>query len=272
MKHKKYNECLPYTYFIRRKSDGLKYHGVRWANSTGKQIPKTSPLNDLGVSYFSTGKLKEDFKNNPENYEFKIKWTFDSIAEAQDYESKVNKKLVYKTDWANAMYGKTRVPSDKAFNEGQIKRIKKMTGRTKETHPGVRAQSEKLKGRPLSETHKANLRKPKPKRTKEHCDNLSKSKTEAYCNGSIKKLTGELNPMFGKEPANKGKSVYYHKDTLKQVYLFDHETNSDYVKGSPPNVKKDNAKGRKWYHNPKTGKSKMFIPGTELDGFILGRK
>lgn len=32
MKHKRFDETHPYTYFIRRKSDGMKYHGVRVYN------------------------------------------------------------------------------------------------------------------------------------------------------------------------------------------------------------------------------------------------
>ena len=40
MKSKEFNKVKPYTYFIKRKSDNMKYHGVRWAN-------KVAPLSDF---------------------------------------------------------------------------------------------------------------------------------------------------------------------------------------------------------------------------------
>lgn len=268
MKHKQFNDVYPYTYFLTRISDNIKYHGVRYGNVSNN----TSPINDFGISYFTSGSLADDFKLNPQNYKFKLCWTFDSPDEALNYEYKVNKRVVGRVDWANRSYGRTYIPSPDAFAKGQLKRIKKVIGTTKENCEYRRRQSEKLKGRSLSELHRQNLRKPKPPRSKDHCDNLSKSKSKAYASGSIKRLFGEDNPMFGKPSAIKGKRACHNPTTNHTMFISNSLLPDGYLWGDNPNVSKANAKGRKWYHNPTTGKSKMFIPGTQPTDFIPGRK
>lgn len=95
MKHKKFNEVYPYTYYLYNKITGQKYHGVRWGNVK----KNNSPHQDFGKIYFSSGKLKKSFKQNPKNYEYRISWTFDTIEEAREHEDKVNTKLMRKKDW-----------------------------------------------------------------------------------------------------------------------------------------------------------------------------
>jgi hypothetical protein len=107
MKHRRFNQIYPYTYFLKEKTTGRKYHGVRWANVRRGLAPK----DDFGIEYFTSGKLKEDFKCNPENYEFRLCWTFDHISEARVYESQVNSRLLMKDDWevwnsSGAIYNK----------------------------------------------------------------------------------------------------------------------------------------------------------------------
>lgn len=96
MKTKEFNEIKPYTYFIERKSDGKKYHGVRYRN-------KVSPLKDFGIKYFGSSKTNicKEFKSNPKKFKFRLGWTFNSEKEAIKYETKVNKKIYKKEDWAN---------------------------------------------------------------------------------------------------------------------------------------------------------------------------
>jgi hypothetical protein len=96
MKTKEFNEIKPYTYFIVRKSDGKKYHGVRYRN-------KVSPLKDFGIKYFGSSKTNicKEFKSNPKKFNFRLGWTFNSEKEAIKYETKVNKKIYKKEDWAN---------------------------------------------------------------------------------------------------------------------------------------------------------------------------
>jgi len=96
MRTKEFNEIKPYTYFIERKSDGKKYHGVRYRN-------KVSPLKDFGIKYFGSSKTSicKEFKSNPKKFKYRLGWTFNSEKEAIKYETKVNKKIYKKEDWAN---------------------------------------------------------------------------------------------------------------------------------------------------------------------------
>ena len=88
----------PYCYILTRLSDGIKYHGVRWANVK----KKLAPLQDLGISYFSSHKvLSKEFKNNKDNFQFKVTKIFSNKEEAIIFEKKINKKLIYNKNWAN---------------------------------------------------------------------------------------------------------------------------------------------------------------------------
>jgi len=95
MRHKNFNKVHAYTYCIKCKNTGRKYHGVRYGN-----IKKNlTPLEDFAKVYFTSGKLHEDFKQNTSDYSYRICLTFDTIEEAQEHESLVNTKLMYKDDW-----------------------------------------------------------------------------------------------------------------------------------------------------------------------------
>jgi len=95
MRHKNFNNVYAYTYYIKCKNTGKKYHGVRYGN-----IKKNlSPLEDFAKVYFTSGKLHEDFKQNTSDYSYRICLTFDSVEEALEYESLVNTKLMYRDDW-----------------------------------------------------------------------------------------------------------------------------------------------------------------------------
>lgn len=95
LKHRKIYEVHPYTYYLKNIITGQKYHGVRWANVRANK----TPVQDFGIRYFTSGKLSKDFRENPELYVFSIRWTFDDVNEACDYETKVNTKLMRKKDW-----------------------------------------------------------------------------------------------------------------------------------------------------------------------------
>lgn len=103
MKHKKFKEVYAYTYLVTRKSDGAKYHGVRYANLRSN----ITPHGDLGIHYFTSSKeIKKDFKSNPDKYEFRVAWTFDTVDEAIEHEYRVNSKIFTRKDWINKSYGK----------------------------------------------------------------------------------------------------------------------------------------------------------------------
>ena len=95
MKTKEFNKIKPYTYFIIRKSDNKKYHGIRIRNV---KLGNT-PLNDLGYHYFSSGPWKDDCRQNTKNYIFSIKHTFDTVDKASKHEEKINKILIRNNQW-----------------------------------------------------------------------------------------------------------------------------------------------------------------------------
>lgn len=98
MKHRLFDKVYPYTYYIRRKSDGLQYYGSRYANvSMG-----ISPIDDFGKRYYSSGKFKTEFSLNPSNFEVKICNTFDSVEECVGHELKVVSKIYKRPSWINA--------------------------------------------------------------------------------------------------------------------------------------------------------------------------
>lgn len=97
MKHKLFDQVYPYTYYIKRLSDGVQYYGSRYGNV---KLGKT-PLEDLGKLYFSSGKFKLEFEDSPQSYEFKICHTFDSVGECVNYELKIISKIYKRKNWCN---------------------------------------------------------------------------------------------------------------------------------------------------------------------------
>ena len=101
MKHKKFDSVLPYGYFLVRKSDNKKYVGIRYAN-VKKNL---TPTEDFGRIYFTSGRLKKEFKKNPDNFWFKLCYTFDNIEEMFEWERKIALRIYKRPDWANQGWG-----------------------------------------------------------------------------------------------------------------------------------------------------------------------
>lgn len=97
MKYKNFDSVQPYGYFLVRKSDGLKYVGVRYANVK----LNLTPSEDFARVYFTSGKLKKDFKRNPENYTWRFCYTFNNIEDMFEWERRVTLRVYKKPDWAN---------------------------------------------------------------------------------------------------------------------------------------------------------------------------
>lgn len=97
MKSKEFNRVLPYVYFLKRKSDNLKYIGSRYLNIR----EGISPEDDFGIRYFTSGKLKEEFKSDPSKFEYRLLYTFSSPEEALSWEEVVVKSIMGKKGWAN---------------------------------------------------------------------------------------------------------------------------------------------------------------------------
>ncbi len=200
MKVKDFNQIKSYTYFIRRKCDGLKYHGVRWKNIS----LKLSPDDDFAKQYFSSGILRQEFKTNPTAFEFRLCWTFDTIEEARLYETEVNKKIYNRVDWANnnaypAIYlnkESRKKISEKAKQRLSIPENNPMygnghklpwAGKTRPDH------SERMKGEnnPFYKKHHTNESKQKISKTqtgKKYSEEVNKKKG----------LSGNKNPFYGK--------------------------------------------------------------------------
>ncbi len=118
---KEFSRIYPYTYTVTRISDGKQYHGVRYGNLR----TKTSPDQDIGTLYFTSGIFKKEFKSNPKNFLVKLRWTFPSIEMAINWESKINKKLMKKIGWANAAIGKGCADIEKLKERRKAAFIKK---------------------------------------------------------------------------------------------------------------------------------------------------
>ena len=97
MRSKKFNEVRPYTYWIKHKETGIKYVGLRYYNIKFNR----TPLQDFGIRYFTTGKLKKEFKANPNNFNTKLLFTYDSVKEAIDHELELTAKAKDNNRYAN---------------------------------------------------------------------------------------------------------------------------------------------------------------------------
>lgn len=127
MKHQKFDELYPYGYFLVRKSDGMKYVGIRYANVKYNLTPNE----DFGREYFTSGRLKEEFKNNPSGFYFKLKHTFDTIEELFEWERRIALRIYKRPDWANQGWGQNYGDNPnigELISEGRLK-VKK-GGRT----------------------------------------------------------------------------------------------------------------------------------------------
>lgn len=97
MKSKKFDEVKPYTYWIQNISTGIKYVGLRYRNIRKNRSPKE----DFGIHYFTSGELKKEFKQYPENFKTKILYTYDNIEEAIAHELELTSKAKDNNRYAN---------------------------------------------------------------------------------------------------------------------------------------------------------------------------
>ena len=97
MKEKIFDQVRPYSYLITRLADGMNYVGIRYGN-----VKKgLTPEQDFSKIYFSSGEFKVDFKKNPSKYKYRLVYSFDSPAEAAEWEYKVLLKVYKRPTWAN---------------------------------------------------------------------------------------------------------------------------------------------------------------------------
>ena len=75
MIERNFDSVQAYGYFLTRKSDNKKYVGIRYANVK----LNLTPNQDFGKVYFTSGRLRKEFKKNPENFCFRIVRTFKTL-------------------------------------------------------------------------------------------------------------------------------------------------------------------------------------------------
>jgi len=162
MKTKQFNKVKPYTYLIIRKSDNMKYHGVRYGNIR----LGLSPKEDFGKKYFgsSAGSFCSEFKSNPKNYIFKLLWTFNKVDEAIHHEKKINKKIYKHKDWINknafpAIFNEVHPLLGKKHSKKTRLKISKGNKGNKASLETRAKLSRMRRGRKLSQSHIENIRK-----------------------------------------------------------------------------------------------------------------
>jgi hypothetical protein len=162
---KKYN----YVYRITNKVEQKHYYGVRGCN--------VEPKMDLGIKYFSSSSdkdFRDDQKNHPENYKYKIVRICSTRDEADILEIKLQKKFnVAKNE---SFYNKSTRTSMGFSTAG--------TNLSPETKQKI---SEAQKGVPKSDEHKQKMSEAHKNMSDETRQKMSEAKTS------------ENHPMFGKE-------------------------------------------------------------------------
>ena len=203
MKSKDFNSPKPYVYMIKiikaDWTDKKYYFGLRWENVSLKR----SVVNDFGISYFtSQKKLKKDIKLNKKNYELILKWTFDDIDEAINYEHKINQRLIHRPNWLN----KAAYPQIKHDLKDRQEISKRLTGRklTTETKERI-SKSKKLFYKNAKYFVHPMLGK---KRTQEERKNISE--------GLIKT---DKHPTRGKKPSKETREKISKSNTGKKMSL-----------------------------------------------------
>ena len=98
MKSKDFDIVKPYVYWIKNLKTGIKYIGSRYGNIR----LNLTPNQDLGIVYFSSGKLEEQFKKFPDQFKIKLIATFNTPQEATNYETLLTKQIYKKKRYANA--------------------------------------------------------------------------------------------------------------------------------------------------------------------------
>lgn len=119
----------------------------------GKRSSKLPPHEDLGIRYFSSStdkNFKEDQRNNPQNYKYKIVKQFSSSSEAIAYEIVLH--LRFNVNVNTYFYNRAKQTAVGFDSTGQYKPLKEST---------KQLISQKTKGRVFSEEHKTKLRKAK---------------------------------------------------------------------------------------------------------------
>lgn len=186
-----------YVYRITNIKEKMHYYGVRSCDCLPKE--------DIGIKYFSSSEkeFKQNQKQNPHNYKYKIVKLFKTRKEANKYEEILHKKFdvrvhqSFYNKWNASenfdIYGKSTYQDENG----------EKTFLTKEE-----AKARNLKGYPKSEKHKANLQIPKSEEHKKKIGDKHRGKivSEASKAKMSESKIGEKNNRYGTKHTEETKS------------------------------------------------------------------
>jgi hypothetical protein len=233
---KNFNLVKPYCYFLKRKNDGLQYFGVRWKNTTKY---KRTPIEDFGKFYYSSHNvLKKEFKENPENFTFKIVRIFNTIEDARQYEMKFNKKIIKKKNWLNIQAFPQIIHSNESREKISKWHLKKK----------------------LSEITKDKVRKAR----------LGTRISEDTKKKMSESQTGEKNHFFGKKHSPQTKLKMKNRVVTEKV----RKIISEKLKGRKLSIEiiKKMAESRKGYKHSEETKKKLSNSKLGSKNFFFGKK
>lgn len=170
MKSKIFDQVKPYSYLITRLADGMNYVGIRYKNVKDGR----TPIEDFGIKYFSSGVFKKEFKSNPENFKYRLLYTFESAKDAAEWEYKILLRVYKKKSWANMTAAWSYTDRDKlgvSISEGKNK--VKASGKT-----SIEEGAHKLRDFLYNSEEGKLLREEHSKRMKEFQANLTKDQRE----------------------------------------------------------------------------------------------
>jgi len=189
---KNFRQIKAYTYYIRRRKDGLQYYGVRFQNITLKR--KAS--DDFKKHYWSSGVLADEFKKHPRRFHARIHYVFDSPEEAVAYERRLIDKILLRENWANAAnYPRVPITDEvrEKLSEGKRGEKNPMYGKSGELSPNF-GQEVPLKTRRA--VAKANRNREWTQEQREHFSRTRSGKNNAMYGrrrpDSLKKKLSEL--------------------------------------------------------------------------------
>jgi len=226
MRTQEFDKVKPYCYYIRRKSDGMQYFGVRWSNISSNRTPK----NDLWKRYFSSRpSLRKEIIKNKDNFIFKFVYTFSTIEEARDYELRFNKKILKHKSWLNTSAFPQIIHTEEAkqrirnYHLGR-KLSKKTRMKISKAGTGRKHSEESLKKMSMAQlgekhwnygktgTQHHFFGKHHSKKTRKK---LKKTSSENWKNQEFRKrVTGN---MKGRIPWNKNKTNIYSAGVLRKM-------------------------------------------------------
>lgn len=235
---------MAYVYFLKNKTTGLKYIGIRYAKNCKKE--------EFWVSYFTSSKIIKTLIElyGKEDFEYRIIREFECGYEALKYENKLNRLAVTKKDYCNLHYNFIGEQSKEQFTSVLDKQKKSASLYGKLSYlnkTGIHKFSKEEKKifckmggyKAAAINRKLNRAIFDPEVRKKQHETLKREQKSAYYDPVLKK---EICSKGGK--AGPFSSSYYVKNGLSESDRINAQRERG-KKGGPKN------KGFKWYNDGK---------------------